>query len=181
VVSEESKSAGTSEKPKRKPRVRTVLPIETLADAWALSQVEGLAKAAQTYCVHPETIRRAGARIAADEALRAKAEAKRQELADEWRPQAMRVLRAGLNSLEKLFEQAKPDQLRDVAGAVHLLAEKIIAVDAIPNVRRNLQTPNQGQKASAPRVGSSGGAVRERAGNGAGEPAVPPASPTGVH
>lgn len=165
-----------SEKPERKPKTKTVLPLETLADAWAMAQVHGFPKAAKAYDVHPETIRRAGVKIAADEALRAHAEQKKQELAENWRPDAMRVLRAGLESLEKLFAEAKPDQLRDVAGAVHLLAEKIIAVDAFPNVRRNPQALSQGQRTTATRGGSAGGAAR--AGSGA-SPAGPVADPGG--
>ena len=170
-----------SEKAKRTRKVSLVLPVETLVDAWALAQVEGYAKAGEAYGVHPETVRRAGRRIAADESLRAAAELKRQELATEWRPKCMRVLSVGLDALEGLFKQAKPDQLRDVAGAVHLLAEKIIAVDAIPNVRRNLQTARQGQGLPAPRAASAGasGGTGERA--GAGAPAPASSTTTGVH
>jgi hypothetical protein len=137
-----------------------------------MAQVHGFPKAARVYDVHPETIKRAARKIAANDALRAKVEAKRQEFAEEWRPQALRVLRIGFDTLENLFEQAKgkPEYLRDVAGAVHLINEKIIAVDALPNTRRQpakpaqsthvgRDLPNSNQGAPAPSAGGIGGSV----------------------
>lgn len=167
--------------PNRKTKV--VLPLHLLAEAVGFAEAETLARAGTAYEVHPETIRRAMPKVAADAALRAIADAKREEVLTEWRPRALRAVARGLEALELQFEElgkkADPENLHRIAGAVHLLIEKLIVKDAagmFGAAGKRVSSPRQDPIPSQSRSESSG------AGSGASRPVGAPGSgpvPTG--
>lgn len=159
-------SASLSRSKPRKPKV--VLPSETLARAVGMAEVDGAKAAAAFFGVDRETIRRASHKITLDPALRAIADVTREELGREWRSGALRFVRLGLRKLELMVEAAKPEQLRDVAGAVHLVLDKLVMKDLLPNANGPRPARESEKPASAPAVGA-------RAASGTGT--APAASP----
>lgn len=155
-----------ADKPAKERKIRVILPLETLAEAAALADVDGLEAASRFYGVHPMTISRARVKIASRPDLQAIVAHQKEELTREWRKNALRFVRTGLDVLTELVKHAKPEQIRDVAGAVHLVAGKLIVKDMFPDAKR----PRPGRADSVPPAAAR--AASGGAGTGVVEPPV---------
>jgi hypothetical protein len=169
-------------------KTKVVLPIETLAAAVGMARVDGLARTAAFFRVDPKTVSRAHERLARVEpeerraSLFAIAKAKEEECLREWRGEALRFVRHGLRKLDALIEQSTPEQIRDVAGAVHLVLDKLVMKDLLPgaekSVPRSTHADRPGPAGQDPKLAAAP-SVGARAAGGAGPAGNPSGSDGG--
>jgi hypothetical protein len=118
-------------KQRQAPKYTPELASRILAEA----EVEGDETVAKRHGCSVRTVQNYRARLKTDAELVETFRQKRAALTIPWRERAEQTLRLGLERLEQLMALAGVDQLRDVAGAVHIVASHAVTVDALGHGR----------------------------------------------
>lgn len=95
------------------------------------AELFGNESAAKRHGISRDTVERYRKRIAHDEQLRTLADEKRKLAKAAVAEEFVRFLRRAVNKLDELIEQAKPDQIREVAGAIKVVGELQTVREAI--------------------------------------------------
>lgn len=116
----------------RKQKGHIRLTDEQATSMLAESAIIGVPAAARRYEVDERTVFAWRKRLEASPDAQAKIAAKREKLEREWSDVAIRFLRKAVAKLEALVEQATPENIREVAGAIKVVGELGIARDVFP-------------------------------------------------
>lgn len=117
------------------------------------TEIHGCEKAAQIHRISARTCRRmhAHAMSGADPELTAIVTKKTRAVLEsedvDWAATSRRFLRRSIAKLEELVQQAGPDQIRQVAGAIKIVGE----LDVVRSALRDEQSERAGQGPTPPR------------------------------
>lgn len=117
-------------RPKRSRPQVTVCSIERMSRILAEARLDGTDAVARRWKIHPRTIGRYLAKSRTDPALAAEVERKSRQLAEEWRKEGAAALGILIRRMVELSAE-KGVSLRDVSGAMHLLASHVVAAEAV--------------------------------------------------
>ena len=111
----------------RSPQFSIERASEVIVDALLL----GDDQAAARHNVATRTVKRYRARMRTDAALAQVVSAKKARVEQDWTDARRRFLRRAIAKLEQLIDGAKPEQIREVAGAIKIVGELDVVKGAL--------------------------------------------------
>lgn len=109
------------------PRFDRDRAVRILVDAAAI----GDAKACESWKISLRTLQNYRARLAGDPELSQAFAQKRTQLDNDWRIARRRFLNAAIAKVQVLVDQAGPDQIRDVVGAIKIIGDLEVAAGVL--------------------------------------------------